>query len=84
MSRLASPIRALVARRLHLRPSGLVRSGVNIFVRGMWRPPSFMKKLFGGKWDKGDRELCMSLGGLALVTGQGVSRRDLVAEKQYS
>ena len=42
-----------------------------------------MEKL-SGKRGQGDRELGMSLGGLALVASQGVLREDLVAEKQYS
>ena len=66
------------------RPSDLVWSGDDILVRGTWRPTSFVEKLLSGKQDQCDRELGMSLGGLALVACQGVSRRDLVAEKQYS
>jgi len=38
-------------------------SGVDGFVQGMWRPPSFMEKLLSGKPDQGDRELGVSLGG---------------------
>ena len=37
------------------RPSNLVWSGDDIFVRGMWRPPSFVEKLLSGTRDQGDR-----------------------------
>ena len=43
-----------------------------------------MEKLFSRKQDQGDRELGVSLGGLAFVASQGVHGRDLVAEKLYS
>ena len=66
------------------RPSGLVWSGIDNFVQGMWRPPSFVEKLLSGKRDQGDRELSVSLDGLAFVASQGVPKRDLVAKKQYS
>ena len=59
-------------------------SGADGFVRGTWSAPSFVEKLFSGKQDQCDRELGMSLGGLALVASQGVSGRDLVIEQQYS
>ena len=58
------------ARRQRQRPSDLVWSGVDDFVRGTWRPPSFVEKLLSGTRDQGDR---------------GVDhRRDLIAEKLYS
>ena len=41
------------------------------FVRGTWRPLSFVEKLLSGTRDQGDR-------------GLGVLGRDLIAEKQYS
>ena len=37
------------------RPSDLVWSGDDNFVRGTWRPPSFMEKLLSGTWGQGDR-----------------------------
>ena len=72
---------SIVARRQRQRPSDLVWSGVDDLVRGMWRPPSFVEKLLSGKRDQGDRELGVSLDGLAFVASQGVSERDLVAKK---
>ena len=39
---------------VHLRPSGLVWSGDNTFVRGTWRPPSLVEKLLSGTRDQGD------------------------------
>ena len=50
-------------------------------MRGMWRPSSFIEKLLSGKGDQGDRELGVSLGGIAFVARQGVPGRDLIAEK---
>jgi len=44
----------------------------------------FVEKLLSGKRDQGDRELGVSLDGLAFVASQGVPERDLVAKKQYS
>ena len=38
----------LVTRRHRHRPSGLVWSGDDIFVRGTWRPPPFLVKLLSG------------------------------------
>ena len=64
-----------------LRPSSLVWSDVDNLVRGTWIPPYFVEKLLSGKQDQGDRELCVSLGGLAFVASRGVPERDLVAEK---
>ena len=40
-----------------------------------------MEKLLSGKPDQGDRELGVSLGGIAFVARQGVPGRDLIAEK---
>ena len=60
------PLGVLVARRQRHRPSGLVWSGDDIFVRGMWRPPPFLVKLLSGKRDQGDRDC--------------VHERDLIAE----
>ena len=67
-----------------LQPFGLVWSGVDGFVRSMWRAPTFMEKLLSGKHHQGDRKLSASLGGLAIVASQGVPGRDSVAEKRYS
>ena len=36
----------------HHRPSDLVWSGDDNFVRGTWRPPSFVEKLLSGTWAK--------------------------------
>ena len=47
-------------------PSDLVWSGDDIFVRGTWRPPSFVEKLLSGTRGQGDRDC--------------VHGRDLVAE----
>ena len=38
----------LVTHRQRRRLSGLVWSGNDIFVRGTWRPPSFVEKLLSG------------------------------------
>ena len=38
----------LLHRRQRHRPSDLVWSGDDIFVRGTWRPPSFVEKLLSG------------------------------------
>ena len=46
--------------------------------------PFFMEMLLSGKWDQGDQELGVNLGGLAFVARQSVPEGDLVAEKQYS
>ena len=51
-------------------PSELVWSGDDNLVRGMWRPPSFVEKLFSGNRDQGDRGFAHG--------------RDLIAEKRYS
>ena len=53
------------------RPFGLVWSGVNNFVRGTWRPPSFVGKLLSGKRDQGDRD-CVH--GRDLVAGSNTLR----------
>ena len=37
------------------RPSALVWSGDDNFVRGTWRPPSFVEKLLSGTRGQGDR-----------------------------
>jgi len=50
--------------------SDLVWSGFENFVRGTWRPLSFVGKLFSGKWGQVDYDC--------------VHERDLIAEKQYS
>ena len=50
------PLGVLVARRQCHRPSGLVWSGDDIFVRGTWRPPPFLVKLLSGKRDQGVRD----------------------------
>ena len=42
------PLGVLVACRHRHRPSGLVWSGDDIFVRGTWRPPPFLVKLLSG------------------------------------
>jgi len=60
----------LVTRQHRHRPSDLVWSGDDIFVRGTSRPPPFLVKLLSGTRGQGDRDC--------------VHRRDLVAEKQYS
>ena len=39
--------------------------------------PSFLEKLLSGKRDQGDRELGVSLGGLAFVASQGAPRKRL-------
>ena len=52
------------------RPSDLVWSGEDNFVRGTWRPPSFVEKLFSGTRGQGEHDC--------------VHGRDLVAEKRYS
>ena len=44
-----------MARRQRFRSSGLVWSGDDIFVLGMWRPPSFIEKLLSRIWGQGDR-----------------------------
>ena len=54
-----------------LRPSGLVWSGVDDIVRGMWRPPPFVEKLLSGKWDQGDRD-CVH--GRDLIAGSNTLR----------
>ena len=64
------PLGVLVTRRQRHRPSGLVWSGGDIFVRGTWRPPPFLVKLLSGTRGQVDRDC--------------VHGRDLVAEKQYS
>jgi len=46
--------------------------------------PCFVEKLFSRKQDQGDRELGVSLGGLAFTASQGVLGRGLMAEKRYS
>ena len=46
----------------HHRPSDLVWSSDDNFVRGTWRPPSFVKKLLSGKRGQGDRGDLASLG----------------------
>ena len=43
-------------RRQRHRPSDLVWSGDDIFVRGTWRPPSFVEKLLSGTRGQGDRD----------------------------
>ena len=43
-----------------------------------------MEKLLSGKQDQCNRELGVSLGGLAFVASQGVLGIDLIAEKKYS
>ena len=48
------------------RPSDLVWSGDDNFVRGMWRPPSSVEKLLSGTLDQGDNDC--------------VHGRDLIAE----
>ena len=58
---------SFVAHRQRQRPSDLVWSGVDDFVRETWRPPSFMEKLLSGTRDQGD-------------LGLGVLGRDLIAE----
>ena len=70
--------------RLCIRPLGLAWSGVDGFVQEMWRPLSFMEKLLSGKRDQGDRELGVSLGGLAFVASQGVPGMELIVGTQYS
>jgi len=50
------PLGVLVACRQCHRPSGLVWSGDDIFVRGTWRPPPFLVKLLSGKRDQGVRD----------------------------
>ena len=52
------------------RPSDLVWGGDDNFVRGTWRPPSFVEKLLSGNLDQDDR-------GFA-------HERDLIADKRYS
>ena len=54
------------ARRQRHRPSDLVWSGDDIFVRGTWRPSFFVDKLLSGTQGQGDRGC--------------VHGRDLVAE----
>ena len=58
------------ARRQRHRPSDLVWSGDDNFVRGTWRPPSFVEKLLSRNRDQRDR-------GFA-------HESDLIAEKRYS
>ena len=66
------PLGVLVARRQRHRPSDLVWSGDDIFVRGTWRPPPFLVKLLSGTRGQGDR------GDLqALVATQGESQKGL-------
>jgi len=50
----------------------------------MWIPPFLMEKLLSRKQDQCNRELGVSLGGLAFVASQGVLGIDLIAEKKYS
>ena len=66
-----------------LQPSDLLWIGGDGFVRGAWRPPSFMEKLIVESGIKVTGELGVSLGSLVVVS-QVVPVRDLVAGKQYS
>jgi len=50
------PLGVLVACRHHHRPSGLVWSSDDIFVRGTWRPPPFLVKFLSGTRGQGDRD----------------------------
>ena len=74
------PLGVFVARWLRLRPSGLVLSGVDGFVRGTWRPPSFVEKLLSEKRDQGNcGDLAQPWRRVKKSPG-----RDLIAGKRYS
>ena len=62
---------ALKARWHVIDPPTWCGAATTTFMRGTWRPPSFVEKLLSGTQDQGDR-------------GLGVLGKDLIVEKQYS
>jgi hypothetical protein len=65
-------------------PSGLVWSGDDSFVRGTWRPPSFVEKLLSGDGIEVTGDLAWALVANPLWQVKKSSGRDLVTGKKYS